>query len=132
MRAVRLGAIGPDMFYYSQDWNNGVLGPVSDELMLAFAVFYFLDKEGETDFDTLLTILAEANSQLADLLRFIIKLQKIWQSFVDGWNATIGPLVADINNLADDLTGGVLSEFGVVMDELKTALKAVAEEELVT
>lgn len=65
-------------------------------------------------------------------MRFIIKLQKIWQSFLDGWNATVGPLVADINNLADDLTGGVLSEFGVVMDELKTALKAIAEEELLT
>jgi hypothetical protein len=52
--------------------------------MLAFAVYYFLDKEGETDYDILLTILAEANSQIASLLRFIIKLQKIWQSFLDG------------------------------------------------
>jgi len=129
---THLGAIGPDMFYYSQDWNNDILGPVSDELMLAFAVYYFLDKEGETDYDILLTILAEANSQIASLLRFIIKLQKIWQSFLDGWNATVGPLVADINNLADDLTGGVLSEFGVVMDELKMALKAIVEEELLT
>ncbi len=91
--------------------------------MLAFAVFYFIDKEKETDFEILLTILAEANSQLAALLRLLIKLQKIWQTFLDGWNATIGPLVADITNLADDLTGGVLSEFGVVMDELKLALK---------
>src|SRR6185312_15763406 len=72
------------------------------------------------------------NSQLAALLRFLIKLQKIWQTFVDGWNATIGPLVADIENLADDLTGGVLSEFGVVMDELKLAFKLIAEEELLT
>ena len=100
--------------------------------MLAFAVFYFIDKEGETDYEILLTILSEANSQLADLLRVIIKLQKIWQSFLDGWNATVGPLVADISNLADDLTGGVLSEFGVVMAELKTALMAISEEELVT
>ena len=129
---THLGAIGPDMFYYSQDWNNNILGPVSDELMLAFAVYYFLDTEGETDYEILLTILAEANSQLADLLRFMIKLQKIWQALVDGWNATVGPLIADINNITDDLTGGVLSEFGVVMDELKTALKAIAEQELVT
>ena len=129
---THLGAIGPDMFYLSQDWNNGILGPVSDELMLAFAVFYFIDKEKETDFEILLTILAEANSPLAALLRLLIKLQKIWQTFLDGWNATIGPLVADITNLADDLTGGVLSEFAVVMDELKLALKLVAEEELLT
>jgi hypothetical protein len=59
---LHLGAIGPDMFYLSQDWNNGILGPVSDELMLAFAVFYFIDKEKETDFEILLTILAEAKS----------------------------------------------------------------------
>jgi hypothetical protein len=129
---THLGAIGPDMFYYSQDWNNNLLGPLSDELMLAFAVYYFLDKEGETDYDILLTILSDANSQIAALLRFIIKLQKIWQKFLDGWNATVGPLVADIENLADDLTGGVLSEFGVVMDELKTAIKLLAEEELLT
>src|SRR5205085_1872909 len=114
-------------------WNNDILGPVSDELMLAFAVYYFLDAENETDdWETLLTILAEANSQLAAFLRFLIKLRKIWQEFVDGWNATVGPLVADVENLGDDLTGGVLSEFGVVMDELKEALKLVAEEELLT
>ena len=129
---THLGAIGPDMFYYSQDWNNGVLGPVSDELMLAFAIYYFIDKEGETDYEILLTILSEANSQIADLLRFILKLQKIWQSFVDGWNATVGPLISDVNNIADDLLGGVLSQFGVVLTELKIAMKVIAEEELVT
>jgi hypothetical protein len=129
---THLGAVGPDIFYLSQDWNNSILGPASDELMLAFAVFYFLDKEKETDYDILLTILAEANSPLAALLRLLIRLQKIWDKFVAGWNATIGPLVADIENLADDLTGGILSEFGVVMDELKLALKLVAEEELLT
>ncbi len=129
---THLGAIGPDMFYYSQDWNNAILGPISDELMLAFAIYYFLDKEKESDYDILINILAEANSQIADLLRFILKLQKIWQSFVDGWNATVGPLVTDVGNLADDLTGGILSQFGVVMDELKIAFKTIAEEELVT
>jgi len=130
---THIGAIGPDLFYFSQDWNNDILGPVSDELMLAFAVYYFLDAENETDdWETLLTILGEANSQLAAFLRFLIKLKKIWQDFVDGWNATVGPLVADVENLGDDLTGGVLSEFGVVMAELKEALKLVAEEELLT
>src|SRR5690242_3324953 len=86
---THLGAVGPDIFYLSQDWNNSILGPASDELMLAFAVFYFLDKEKETDYDILLTILAKANSPLAALLRLLIRLQKIWDKFVAGWNATI-------------------------------------------
>ncbi len=42
-------------------------------------------------------------------------------------------MVSDIDeSLADGLSGGVLGEFGVVMDELKLALKLVAEEELLT
>ena len=127
-----IGAVGPDLSYFSQDWNNAILGPVSDELMLALAVYYFVDADSENDWEALLTILGEANSQLAALLRFLIKLQKIWQAFVDGWNATIGPIVADIDNLIDGLTGGVLSQFSVVMDELKVAFKTIAEEELLT
>jgi hypothetical protein len=127
-----VGAIGPDLFYFNQDWNNDILGPVSDELMLAFGVFYFLDTAKEDDWEPLLIILDEANSQLADLIRFLIKLQKIWDEFVLGWNQTIGPLVQDIDHLADALTGGILSQFGVVLEELKLALKAIAEEELLT
>jgi hypothetical protein len=127
-----IGAIGPDLFYFNQDWNNAVLGPVSDEIMLAFAVYYFVDKASEDDWEPLLIILDEANSQLAALLRFLIKLQKIWNAFIAGWDATIGPIVADIENLADALTGGVLSEFGVVLNELEIALKTIAEEELLT
>jgi hypothetical protein len=127
-----IGAIGPDLFYFSQDYNGLPLGPASDELMLALATYYFFDTAKENDWEPLLIILDQVNATLAALLRFLIKLQKIWQQFVDGWNATIGPIVADIENLADALTGGLLSEFGVVMDELKLALKTIAEEELLT
>ena len=127
-----IGAIGPDIFYFSQDWNNEILGPISDELMLAFAVYYFLDTASENEWEPLLIILDEANSQLADLIRFLIKLQKIWGDFVAGWNATIGPFVKDIEHLADALTGGILSQGAVVLNELKLALKELAEEELVT
>ena len=127
-----IGAVGPDLFYFSQDYNNPVLGPLTDELMLALATYYFFDFAKENDYEPLLIILDQVNSTMAGLLRFLIKLQKIWQAFVDGWNQTIGPIVADITNLADDLTGGLLSEFGVVLDELKTALKTLAEEELLT
>jgi len=127
-----IGAIGPDLFYFSQDYNGLPLGPLSDELMLSLATYYFLDAAKENDYEPLLIILDQVNATLAALLRFLIKLQKIWQQFVDGWNQTIGPIVADIQNLADALTGGLLSEFGVVLDELKLALKTIAEEELLT
>ena len=30
-----IGAIGPDLFFFSQDWNNEILGPISDDIMLA-------------------------------------------------------------------------------------------------
>ena len=36
---------------------------------------------------------------------------------------TIGPIVADITNLADALTGGVLSEFGVVLRGIETGVE---------
>jgi len=127
-----IGAIGPDLFYFSQDYNNAILGPLTDELMFALAVYYFLDTAHEEDWEPLLEILDQVSSTMAALIRFLIKLQKIWQDFVDGWNATIGPIVADIENLADALTGGVLSEFGVVLNELQLALKMIAEEELLT
>jgi hypothetical protein len=127
-----IGAIGPDLFYFSQDYNGLPLGPMSDELMLALAVYYFFDTAKEEDWEPLLIILEQVDATIAALIRFLIKLQKIWQEFVAGWNATIGPIVADITNLADALTGGVLSEFGVVLDELKLALKTIAEEELLT
>lgn len=127
-----IGAIGPDLFYFSQDYNGLPLGPISDELMFALAVYYFFDTAHEEDWEPLLIILDQVNATMAALIRFLIKLQKIWQTFVDGWNATIGPIVADIENLADALTGGVLSEFGVVLDELQLALKTIAEEELLT
>lgn len=127
-----VGAIGPDLFYFSQDYNGLPLGPLSDELMLALATYYFFDAAKEDDWEPLLIILDQVNATMAALLRFLIKLQKIWQQFVDGWNATIGPIVANIEDLADALTGGVLSEFGVVVDELKAALKTLAEEELLT
>ena len=127
-----IGAVGPDLFYFSQDYNNSIVGPLSDELMLALATYYFVDAASEDNWEPLLIILDQVNSTMAGLLRFLIKLQKIWDSFVAGWNATIGPIVSNIENLADALTGGVLSELGVVIDELKAALTNLAKEELLT
>jgi hypothetical protein len=128
-----LGAIGPDLFYFCQDWNsNETLAVNSDRIMLALSTYYFIDSASEDDWEPLLAILAEADSQLAAFLRFLIRLQKIWADFVKGWNATVGPIVKDIDNLIDGLTGGILSQAGVLLDELKLALKTLAEEELTT
>jgi len=127
-----IGAIGPDLFYFSQDYNGQPLGPLTDEIMLALAVYYYFDAAKEDDWEPLLIILDGVSSTAAALLRFLIKLQKIWNDFIAGWNATIGPFVSQAAGLADALTGGLLSEFGTVIDELMTALKTIGEEELLT
>ncbi|MGZ3234892.1 MAG: zinc dependent phospholipase C family protein [Croceibacterium sp.] len=127
-----IGAIGPDLFYFSQDYNSNPIGPLSDELMLALKVYYFFDAAKEDDWEPLLIILDKVSSTMAHLLRILIKLQKLWNDFVAGWNATIGPLVSTAEDLTDALTGGVISEFKVVMAELKLALVAIGEEELLT
>jgi hypothetical protein len=127
-----IGAIGPDLFYFSQDYNGEPLGPLSDDIMLMLAIYYYFDAAKEDDWEPLLIILDGVSSTIADLLRLLIKLQKIWQAFVQGWNDTIGPVVSLVDNAADALTGGLLSQFGVVVEELKVALKTIAEEELLT
>ena len=76
--------------------------------MLALAIYYFFDAAKEDDWEPLLIILDEVNSTLAGILRLLIKLQKIWDDFVDVWNETIGPFVEVAGEIADDLTGGVL------------------------
>ena len=66
------------------------------------------------------------------MLRFLIKLQKIWNDFVEGWNKTMGPLVDATTELLDDLTGGVLSEFETAVKELLNALETIGVQELST
>ena len=131
-KMTSIGAIGPDLFYFNQDYNNKVLGPLSDELMLALAIYYYIDAAKEQDWEPLLVILDGVNSTLAALLRFLIRLQKAWDDFVQGWKQTVGPIVDDFENLADGLTGGVLNQAITVVNELATALKGIAEEEVFT
>ncbi|MDA4117130.1 MAG: zinc dependent phospholipase C family protein, partial [Thaumarchaeota archaeon] len=127
-----IGAEGPDLFYLSQDYNSNPLGPVSDEIMLALAVYYFYDYAKDDNWEPLLQILADYNSTLASLVRFLILLDKIWKDFIAVWNETIGPFVNAANSLLDDLTGGVVSEFGVALGQLKEALISIGKEELLT
>lgn len=127
-----IGAIGPDLFFFSQDWSNDILGPLSNDIMLALAVYYFFDAASEDDWEPVLAILDQVNSTMARIIRFLIKIQKIWSDFVAVWNKTIGPLVDTASELLDDLTGGILSEFGTAMQELLDAIEAVGVQELAT
>src|SRR5581483_4480870 len=127
-----VGAIGPDLFFFSQDWSNDILGPRSDLIMLALATYYYFDAAAEDDWEPILAILAEVNSTMAGIIRFLIKLNKIWQDFVKAWNKTIGPIVNAVGELADDLTGGILSEAKTALEELLEAIKLVGEQELTT
>ncbi len=86
-----VGAIGPDLFFFSQDWSNDILGPRSDDIMLALAVYYFFDAAKEDDWEPLLAILDEVDSTLTAFLRFLIKLQKMWNDFVEGLGQDGGP-----------------------------------------
>jgi hypothetical protein len=127
-----IGAIGPDLFYFSQDYNTKPIAPHSDQIMLALATYYFFDAAKEDDWEPLLIILDQINSTMAAIIRFIIKLQKLWQSFVAAWNKTIGPLVSAASEVLDDLTGGLISEFKVAVEQLKAGLIVIVEGELLT
>lgn len=127
-----VGAIGPDLFFFLQDYNNKSIP--CDEIMLAMSLLYYLDDQGRLDdpYDGLLTILSEVSDTWASILRFVIKLEKIWNKFMDIWNKTIGQIVATAGQLLDDLTGGLYSELGTAMSELATDLMTLAQEELLS
>jgi hypothetical protein len=127
-----LGAIGPDIFFFMQDYANPAIP--CDELMLAMSLLYYLDDQGRLDdpYDGLLLILAEVSDETARVLRLIIKLERAWQAFVKVLQDTIGPILDKAGEIIDDLTGGLLSALGDAFTQLKNALLTIAGEELVT
>jgi hypothetical protein len=130
-----VGAIGPDLFFFCQDYSSGPLAefPFEDDLlMLAMRVAYWVDSARDQDWEPLLVLLAEANTTFAQVVRFLLQLQKIWDDFIQAWDATIGPVVDAIDAALDDLTGGVISEAGVAISELIAGLEQVAIQELAT
>lgn len=127
-----IGAIGPDLFFFSMDWNNKVLEPLSDDIMLGLATYYFFDAAFENEWEPLLVILEDVDATMANLLRFVIQLQNIWDKFVAIWNKTIGPLVEVVGDLGDALTGGVLSEWKNLLVQLLNELEVVVAQDVTT
>jgi len=116
-----VGAIGPDLFFFCQDYSSGPLAefPFQDDLlMLAMRVAYWVDNDRDANYEPLLVLLAEVNQTFANIVRFLLKLQAIWDDFKAGWDATIGPIVSDITSALNDLTGGVIDAAGSALSEL--------------
>jgi len=126
-----LGANGPDLFFFLQDYNN--IAIPCDEIMLAMSLLYLLDDQGRVDeYEGLLAILGEISQTWAGILRFIIKLDAIWQKFLVVWNATIGPILDAAGKEIDALTGGLFSTLGTAFTQLANDLIALAAEELLS
>ncbi|KAF3930330.1 hypothetical protein ABW19_dt0205551 [Dactylella cylindrospora] len=127
-----VGAIGPDLFFWMQDYNVSAIP--CDELMLAMSLLYYLEDQEKLDdpFDGLLKILAEISGTWSNILRFIIKLWKIWKEFKEIFDETIGPILDKAGEIVDDLTGGLYSALGDAVDQLKNAIIVLVQEELLT
>ena len=127
-----VGAIGPDLFFFLQDYHNpGIPG---DEIMLALSLLYWLDDRGVFDdpFEGILLILAEVNDTWGKILRFIVELHRIWRKFLAVYHATIGPIIEKAGQVVDDLSGGLFTALADAITELKNALVELAEKEVVT
>jgi len=77
---TNIGSIGPDLFFFCQDYSSGPLAefPYEDDLlMLAMAVYYWIDKARDEEWQPLLIILAEVDKTLARIVRLLIKLKKL-------------------------------------------------------
>ena len=124
-----LGAIGPDLFFFLQDYAQPQIP--SDELMLAMSLLYWLDDQGRVDeWEGLLAIIEDiTGSAFVSLLRFLIKLNKLWKDFVEKLQDLIGPILDAAGQLLDDLTGGLLSELGDLFTQLKNDLMVLIGEE---
>ncbi|KAJ6263845.1 hypothetical protein Dda_2417 [Drechslerella dactyloides] len=127
-----VGAIGPDLFFWMQDYN--IKGVPCDELMLAMSLLYYLEDQKKLDdpYDGLLTILAEVSGTWSNILRFLIKLHRLWEKFKDIYDATIGPIIEKANQIVDDLTGGLYSALGDAVSQFLNAIMTLVQEELFT
>lgn len=130
-----VGAIGPDLFFFCQDYSSSPLVKSQfqdDLLMLAMRVIYWVDDARDENWEPLLVLLAEVDKTFANIVRLLLKLEALWKKFVAAWNDTIGPYVKVADSALDNLTGGVVSAAGDAISELVDGLKQVVIEELAT
>lgn len=128
-----VGAIGPDLFFFLQDYNKPWIP--CDEIMLAMNLLYYLDDNGylEDPWDGILTILStEVPDGWAKILRFIVALRKIWRDFKEIYDETIGPIIDKVGEVIDDLGGNLLTALADAMTALKEGIIALAQKELLT
>ena len=127
-----LGAVGPDLFFYCQDYSNGGFTehPLPDDLlMLAMGVVYAVRDGGEERMRPLLVLLAEANQLFAGIVRMMIKLESMWGDVVSVYNGSVDAIVSALAAAADDLTGGIVAQARVALDNVVNGVKrAVADE----
>jgi hypothetical protein len=100
-------------------------------LMLALAAYDSYKVAEQNDCEPQLIILEDVSSTMAALLRSLIKREKICLGIAETWDNTIGPIVS-ADAVIDGLTGGLISEHKVGIEELQTAIKTIGEEELLT
>ncbi len=134
-RFAALGAVGPDLFFFCQDYSSGPLAaaPFQDDiLMLAMAAYYWADAAKEDNYEPLLLLLAEVNGTFAEIARLLIGLQKAWKAFVKVYNKTVKKFVDEVVTVLDDLTGGLVEEFATAVKNLADAILQVIEMEVLT
>lgn len=134
-RFTALGAVGPDLFFFCQDYSAGPLAaaPYQDDvLMLAMAAYYWSDANKKQDYEPLLVLLAEVNGTFAEIARILIQLQKAWAAFVAVYNKTVKQFVDAAVTVLDDLTGGLIEEFTTAIQNLAQAIVQIIEMEVVT
>ena len=74
-RFTATGAIGPDLFFFCQDYGSGPLAksPYEDDaLMLAMAIAYWVDAAADNDYAPIIALLAEINTTFAQVVRFLL------------------------------------------------------------
>jgi hypothetical protein len=134
-RFTALGAVGPDLFFFCQDYSSGPLAATEfqdDVLMLAMAAYYWGDAAKQDDYAPLLLLLEEVNGTFAEIARILIQLQKAWAAFVAVYNRTVKRFVDDVVTVLDDLTGGLIDEFTTAIQDLAHAILEVIEMEALT
>jgi hypothetical protein len=130
-----LGAVGPDLFFYCQDFSSESFTEHAfpdDLLMLAMRVVYSLGRNSHESMRPLAALLAEANQVFAGIVRVLIKLESIWDDFVSVYSGAIDPVTNLLAAAVDSVSGGVVTEAGKAFDNVLSGIKRVLAEEVAT